>query len=137
MKKTNLKIIEEQKNLSKNYVSSLSDVTDSALSLVLDATADLNIVKVVEFNELSDDYSDFKNCVVICDKVAANVKEFVSSYIINIPKTKDWQIKDYIKTKCSGISDDSANWLYEACCHDINKIDNELNIYYHFIIINK
>jgi len=115
-----------QKNLTKNYINSLAETTDSALALVMDTTSDLNILKVDIFDELAEDYSEYKNCVVVCNKVATEIKEAVKDYIINIPKLTDWQVKDYMKTMCSGISEETQNWLYEACCKDIYKIDNEL-----------
>lgn len=118
----------ERKNLTKNYVETLAETTESALSLVMDFSNDLNIVKVDEFNEIADDYSEFKNCIVICNKVSPEVKEAANEFIVNIPKLTDWQIKDYIKTYCPGIKDELVDWLYEACCKDIYKINNELSL---------
>lgn len=117
-----------QKNLTLNYINSLSEVTDSALSLVLDATSDLNILRVGTFEEELLDYTDFQHCVVVCKKINSKIKSLVEAYITEIPKLVDWQIKDYIKAVCPGLTIPTIDWFYEACCHDIYKIDSELSL---------
>lgn len=141
--KTYINEICEQKNLSKNYINSLKETTESALSLVFDFSNDMNILMATDidektgllkdatygigtFAEVYEDYSEFKNCVVICSKVSADVKEHAKDYIIEVPKLTDWQIVDYCLAKCPGLSEKAANWLLGACCHDIYKIDSEL-----------
>lgn len=114
------------KNLTKRRISSLSETTESALSLVLDYSADMNIMRTDVFDELADDYSAFKNCVVLCEKVDKVILEKAKDYVIQMPKLADWQIKDYIKAFCPALSDSDADWLYEASGKNIYKIDNEL-----------
>lgn len=116
-----------QKNLTKNYISSLSETTESALALVMDFTEDLNILKVETFEEISEDYSKYKNCVVFCKKVAPAILEQVKEFIVEVPKLLDWQIKDFIKVSCPGLTDADIDWLYECSNKNIFKIKNELD----------
>lgn len=117
----------EFKNLTKRYLATLAETTESALSLVLDYSADMNIIKTDTFVELADDYSEFKNCVVFCKKVDKVILEKVKDFVVEIPKLTDWQIKDYIKVNCPTLSEQDIDWLYEAAGKNIFKIDNELS----------
>jgi hypothetical protein len=114
------------KNLTKRQIATLSETTESALSLVLDYSADMNMLRVETFDELADDYSAFKNCVVLCEKVDKVILEKVKDYVVQIPKLIDWQIKDYIKAICPALPDSDVDWLYAASGKNIYKIDNEL-----------
>lgn len=117
----------EFKNLTKRYLTTLVETTESALSLVLDYSADMNIIKTDTFSELADDYSEFKNCVVFCKKIDKVILEKVKDFVVEIPKLTDWQVKDYIKVNCPALSEQDLNWLYEAAGKNIYKIDNELS----------
>lgn len=116
-----------QRNLEKSYINTLSETTESALALVMDFADDLNILKVDTFNELADDYSEFKNCVVLCKKVDKVILEQVKDYIVEIPKLVDWQVIDYMKAICPGLDDNHCKWLYTATGKNIYKIKNELD----------
>ena len=116
-----------QKNLTKNYISSLSETTESALALVMDVTEDLNILKVETFEEISEYYSKYKNCVVFCKKVAPAILESAKEFIVEVPKLLDWQIKDFIKVSCPGLTDTDIDWLYECSNKNIFRIKNELD----------
>ena len=57
------------------------------------------------------------NSVVICKKTAEDSVE--------MPKLEDWQVLDYMKVKCPGLSDDELMWLQQACGKDIDRIESE------------
>lgn len=115
------------KHLSKRYISSLAETTESALSLVLDYSADMNILKTDVFSEASDDYSQFRNCVVLCKKIDKAIVEKAREFAVETPKLADWQTKAYIKAACPALSDVDADWLYEAAERNIYRIDSELS----------
>lgn len=115
------------KHLAKRYVMSLAETTDSALSLILDYSADMNVLKTDVFSEAAEDYSKFRNCVVLCKKADKSIADKIKGFVVEMPKLQDWQNKDYIKTSCLGLSDADVDWLYEACGHDIYKIDGALS----------
>lgn len=122
-----LKIIAQSRDLEERIISSLAD-TKSSLSLVIDYTESINVIRTDIFNEFYDDYSDFDNTIIICNsikekKIEKNAKE----YIIELPSLQKWQVLDYITTKCPGVAIDTAEWLYDAANGDINRIDNELS----------
>lgn len=113
-------------NKNKNYITSLTDTTESALALVMNYAEDLNILVTETFSELHEDYEEFTSCVVVCKAVDKRIVEKVTSYVIEVPKLVEWQIKDYMKAICQGLSELDINWLYEATGKDIYRIENEL-----------
>lgn len=115
------------KNLSKVYISSLSETTESALSIVVDYTDNLNILRVDTFSERSDDYYQFKNCIVICKKLDKGLPGEINDFAVMVPKLTDWQIKDHILAACTGLTEADAEWLYNAANKNIYLINNEIN----------
>ena len=116
----------EINNLVKTRINTLQDQA-SALSLVLDSTDELKVMKVDTFEEALIDYSDLKNTIVICNKIDEKVKPLVEDYIIEIAKLADWQIKSYIKFICPVLNDDELDWLYQATEGNIYKMINEVD----------
>lgn len=116
----------EINNLVKTNINTLQDQT-SALSLVLDSTDELKVMKVDTFEEALVDYSSLKNTVVICNKIDKKIKPLVEDYIIEIAKLVDWQTKSYIKLICPVLNDDELDWLYQATEGNIYKMINEID----------
>ena len=116
----------EINNLVKTRINTLQDQA-SALSLVLESTDELKVMKVDTFEEALIDYSDLKNTVVVCNKIDKKVKPLVEDYIIEIAKLADWQIKSYIKFICPVLNDDELDWLYQATEGNIYKMINEVD----------
>ena len=116
----------EINNLVKTRINTLQDQA-SALSLVLESTDELKVMKVDTFEEALIDYSDLKNTVVVCNKIDKKVKPLVEDYIIEITKLADWQIKSYIKFICPVLNDDELDWLYQATEGNIYKMINEVD----------
>ena len=116
----------EINNLVKTRINTLQDQA-SALSLVLESTDELKVMKVDTFDEALIDYSDLKNTVVVCNKIDKKVKPLVEDYIIEIAKLADWQIKSYIKLICPVLNDDELDWLYQATEGNIYKMINEVD----------
>ena len=116
----------EINNLVKTRINTLQDQA-SALSLVLESTDELKVMKVDTFEEALIDYSDLKNTVVVCNKIDKKVKSLVEDYIIEVAKLADWQIKSYIKFICPVLNDDELDWLYQATEGNIYKMINEVD----------
>lgn len=117
----------QNKHCQENYVEDLINQDTSALSLVFDFSNTLNILKTDIFNLFYNDYSQFKNNIVICNKVDKKIEDQLSEYIVKIPKLVDWQIKDFMKVTCRYLEDDEINWLYDVTGGDIYRIENELD----------
>ena len=118
----------ERKALSKRYAQTLAETTRSALSLVMDYSSEMTVIKTETFTEASDDYYEYKNCAVICKKIDKAIAEDVKPFVINVPKIQDWQAKDYATTKCRGLAEADAAWLWDASEGDIYKIDGVLDM---------
>ena len=111
--------------LSKEYSETVSGNRDSALSLVFDYDNVLTVVRAEEFNEAFEDYSDFKNTIVICKKIDKRIEDKVSEYTVKIPKLVDWQLEDYARIYCKGLNQEEISFLVKACNNNADKLDNE------------
>ena len=111
--------------LSKNIISSLSDLDNSSFNLVFCPEVRLNILRTDVFDELAKDYYSYENTIVICKKIEKKILPACKKFIIEFPKLQEWQVKAYIKARCPKLSETEIDWLYLACNKDIYKIDNE------------
>lgn len=87
----------------------------------------LYLIRVDTFNSLEREFSKYNNNIVVCNKVEDNLKDYLKDYIVEIPKLTDWQVKDYMKVCCPGLSDNSIDFIYSNSNGDIFKIDNEID----------
>lgn len=110
----------------KKIVSSIFE-QNSAMSLVLDYADTINVLKTETFDELAEDYSDFENTIIVCNKIDKKIEPVIADYIIKIPALKDWQVFDYIKQVCPELDDLEVKWLYNAAGKNIYKIESELD----------
>lgn len=117
----------ERKNLQKNNIKHLIDLTESALSLVFNFSNYVNVLKTDIFSEITTDYSEFRNTIVLCNKVDKAIEKRVKEYIIKVPKLKDWQILDYLVLKYSGVDKEDLSWLYKVTKGNIYRLENELD----------
>ena len=100
---------------------------ESALSLVMPEDMNMRVIYAEEFNEICEDYSRFCNTIIVCEKIDKKIQKLVEDFVIEFPKLADWQIKDYIKSKCPALEQEYIDWLYQATAGDIHRIANELD----------
>lgn len=109
-----------------NKIISIYEPIQSSLSL-LTANDALNVLFIDTFDERAEDYSQFENTIVVCEQVDKTITKEIEKFIVKFPKLEDWQISDYAKTLCSGISDDEIDWLIKATKGNIERILTELD----------
>lgn len=81
-------------------------------------TEDNNLYIMCE-DEIKRYPRDFHNVIFICKRTNAED-------IVEFPKIEDWQVLDYIRARCPGLTEDEAVWLQCTCKKDIHRIDSEL-----------
>lgn len=109
------------------YITSLTEVLSSTNILFNLEGINLRVLKVDTFNEILSDYENLFNCIVICKSIDKNILSLVSNYTVVIPAPVDWQINDYIITKCPGLTSKESQWLYNITKKDLYKLTNELD----------
>lgn len=110
----------------KRLIKSIFEQQD-ALSLVFDYSNTVNVLKVEIFEEYAEDYSQFENTIVVCDKIDKKLDSLLSKYLIKVPTLEAWQIEDYIKQLCPELDILEIGWLLQATKQDIYQIDSELS----------
>ena len=115
------------KGLKIKYVDSTEDFIDYSDTTFGEIVPYyLSVLYIKEFNPKDEDYSKYKNAIVICSKVG---KELISEAfnVVVIPKLLDWHITDYIKYKCDGLIPQEIELLQKITNNNIERIDNELS----------
>ena len=115
----------EAKQLEKTFEDSIFS-QDSALSLVMGFENNFRVIITDTFSEASTDYSRFVNTAVLCSKLDKKVEKALADYVIEIPKLVDWQLKDYIKLCCTGLTESVISEIYEATKGNLYMLDNLL-----------
>lgn len=71
---------------------------------------------------------ELKNVIIVCKEVDSNILEFLKDkeYYFEIPKLQEWQILDYLKQSCKGLSAPKIKWLYDISGGNIYRLDNEI-----------
>lgn len=122
--------IAELKKMPINEINCLAELTEvSALSMIMGYDNRLNLLRVDTFSEEHASYYDFKNVIVICDKIDKKLEKDpeLMQFVVKMPKLADWQVKDYMSVICPSISERDADWLYSATKGNIYRIINELD----------
>jgi hypothetical protein len=88
----------------------------------------LYILHVDEFDSNITNFQPYKNYVVICNKITERTRDKVveTAVYCSLPKLEEWQILDYIKFTCSGLTEGQVKYLYDISDGDIYRINNEL-----------
>lgn len=113
------------RNGSRRLIQSL-DATKTATAFFLSSDKPVYVLRTDILSERHDDFSGYKNTIIICNKVDKAVFPAVKDYVISIPELTDWQVLDFIKSVCPEIGNE-AEWLYHACNKDVFKIKNVLD----------
>ena len=108
-------------------IKSIYEPLQSTACLLLDEETTLNVLRVETFDERAESYDQFDYTVVICDKIDKSIAKVVEPYTIQIPTLEPWQILDYSKQLCKGLSDADLNWLIENSNGNIDCVLNELD----------
>lgn len=122
-----------------SYVSEIVKSKDAAIVLVdslsninntyNDFCCEENIIYILKTEVFKDvcNYKLLKNTIVICKTISKEILATASDYIVAFPKLESWQVIDYEKQLCQGLSNDILEWLYNVTNKDIYRINNELN----------
>lgn len=131
--------------LSNQYIEEISKVNSLSISYVdelkslvpdkndifgCDVTLSENTLYVYKTDEfVCNDISikNVKNLIIVCNKIEKNTAELFKTFIIEMPKLQEWQIKDYVYSLADGVDHRKLDWLISICNKDIYRIDNELS----------
>ena len=118
--------IAKNKKLKLDYIDDLKGYNNTLDDFFGDVVADtLYVMNVEKFTCDIEDFSNYKNVVVICKNIDCN--DNVITYVVKLPKIEDWQINDYMKMRCNGINKEKLEWLQKVTNNNIYRIDNELS----------
>lgn len=126
-----VKEIAKQKQLHINYLDSIESIervnTDIfGLSNQIEQL-ELRVYSCDNFESISINLIKEVNLIIITKKISAAAKKIFESYIYEIPKLEDWQIKDYVYSNAEGIDRNNLDWFISICQNDIYRIENELD----------
>jgi hypothetical protein len=113
------------KNLERVSIDTLDNVKPAGVFGVEDNN--LYILHVDEFDSNISNFQPYKNYIVICNKISEGTRIKVVETAVYCPLKKlvEWQIIDYIKFTCKGLSDEQVRKLYYKSNGDIYGAHNE------------
>ena len=77
---------------------------------------------------IASQLKELENVIVICKEVDDGLLEILKQNEMHfeIPKLKDWQVIDYLRVSCSGLSVPKIQWLYNVTGGNVYRLDNEI-----------
>lgn len=108
--------IAKRKNLNIVYVSNVKDIPEYNDTFGL---VDNNLY-VLNQDKLELTSTKYRNVIFVCKEV--NVKDNV----VKFPELEKWQVLEYMKVMCSGLSADELEWLYTISKGNIYRIEQEV-----------
>lgn len=78
-----------------------------------------------KLDNLDERFKTLTNVIIVTDKVSGNVlKDFASNIVIFAP-IEDWQIKDYVYSRCDGVNTEKLDWLIQLCNSNLFRLKYE------------
>lgn len=110
-----------KKSSSVNYIDSLDGLYFDNPFL------DDSVIYVFRTDELTLEREGLlnKNIIIICNKIK-KIHSCYSDFVVEMPKLKEWQIKDYIYSSAIGLTDTQLEQLYSLCSFDIYRASVEI-----------
>lgn len=115
------------KACDKVKIQSIYEPLTSALSILVNFEDNLNVLDVDTFDETSDNYSQFVNTVVICNKIDKKILSAVGEYVIEFPELQGWQLQDYVLKLCPNLPREDVERLCRLAGNDAYRVLNELD----------
>lgn len=114
------------KNRQKVVIDSLDNISPGQVF----ETDDNNtyVLHVDDFNSSISNFYPYKNFIVVCTKIADKTRDNVvaTGVLCLLPKLQEWQVLDYIKFNCNGLTNQQVKLLYDMSNGDIYRINNEI-----------
>ena len=110
----------EKNNLNISYIESVQEISNNTNIFGNDNYLYILIQDKYELEKINYDTVD--NCIVICK----TSKDIDKKFICKVPKLQKWQVLEYERQVCSGLSTIIYERLYNITQGNINRIDLEL-----------
>ncbi len=110
----------EKNNLNISYIESVQEISNNTNIFGNDNYLYILIQDKYELEKINYDTVD--NCIVICK----TSKDIDKKFICKVPKLQKWQVLEYERQVCSGLSTTIYERLYNITQGNINRIDLEL-----------
>lgn len=87
----------------------------------------LNVLQIDTFDCEREDLPLLINTIIVCKSVQDKTKQLIGEYICEIPTLTAQNIKEYIMSRCDGLSTEAVNWLYDITNGNIYRIQQEID----------
>lgn len=125
-----LQYIEEISKYTNSQIVHINNLQDYPINgvnnMFEDSVNSLYIYKEDGQLELDEDYKQFNNLFIICNKVSKDTAIKFKDSIIDVPKLEEWQLKDYALVICPGIEENQADWLSKNCSKSAYRLTKEI-----------
>ena len=139
-------LYEDTPFIARQYIDAISTIRgmdvvyiDGVDALISEATSiwgddpevtdnTINVWLTDELNKITTDIVSCKNLIIVTKGIADRDSETeYSSFIVEIPKLSEWQIKDYVYSLGEGADQADLDYIYALYGKDMFRLDQEMS----------
>lgn len=121
-----IKKIANNKNIDIIYIDNVEDIPKKSI-FAGSWNSDLFVLKLDDMKDLPENISENITLIIVVKKIVSLIKKKYQSYVVEVPELEDWQIKDYISSKCEGLTEIQIEELFNTYKNDLYRLDIELD----------
>lgn len=123
--------------LTTQYIDALSALYDDILildnlqniyasnSAFSETHGCLKLFYIDKLDNLDERFKTLNDVIIVADSVTDNVLKDFASNIVIFPAIEDWQIKDYVYSRCDGVNTEKLDWLIQLCNSNLFRLKYE------------
>ena len=85
----------------------------------------LKLFYIDKLDNLDERFKTLNDVIIVADNVTDNVLKDFASNIVIFPAIEDWQIKDYVYSRCDGVNTEKLDWLIQLCNSNLFRLKYE------------
>lgn len=85
----------------------------------------LKLFYIDKLEMLDERFRSASDVIIIADKISANILGQYPDNVLIFPVVEDWQIKDYVYSRCDGVETEKLDWLIELCNSNLFRLKYE------------
>lgn len=119
--------IANQHDLTIKTTDDLSSIMIDRQSLFYVPDNYLYVIKVKELVDFEWDLLYSNNIIILAYKVKEHLLTKLSNNIVNIPLLQEWQLKDYLFSRCNGADNNALEKLFDLTKNNPYRLQNEID----------
>lgn len=119
-----IKEISKIKSIEIEYLESVDNINKKKdIFAMFDCPVQkLRVLFCDKFEEKTSCFLKEKNLIIVSKEISDITSMLYESAIVDVPKLKEWQIKDYVYSQLYGVKTTKLDWLIDMYHYDIDRL---------------